>query len=125
MNFIKTEIDGVIIVEPRVFNDARGYFFESYNAAESVFYTALFWTSQLISDPVRRHLANMLRLNYLPKTIASYLFHADFYTVFPCYQIRRFLHINAIICTHLNLNSASVLTTQTLELTGVFLLIKS
>ena len=34
MNFIKTEIDGVIIVEPRVFNDARGYFFESYNAAE-------------------------------------------------------------------------------------------
>ena len=34
MNFIKTEIDGVIIVEPRVFNDARGYFFDSYNAAE-------------------------------------------------------------------------------------------
>ena len=34
MNFIKTEIDGVIIVEPRVFTDARGYFFESYNAAE-------------------------------------------------------------------------------------------
>ena len=31
MNFIKTEIDGVIIVEPRVFSDARGYFFESYN----------------------------------------------------------------------------------------------
>lgn len=34
MNFIKTEIDGVIIVEPRIFTDARGYFFESYNAAE-------------------------------------------------------------------------------------------
>lgn len=34
MNFIKTEIDGVVIVEPRVFTDARGYFFESYNAAE-------------------------------------------------------------------------------------------
>ena len=34
MNFIKTDIDGVIIVEPRVFADARGYFFESYNAAE-------------------------------------------------------------------------------------------
>ena len=31
MNFIKTEIDGVIIVEPRVFADNRGYFFESYN----------------------------------------------------------------------------------------------
>ncbi len=34
MNFIKTEIDGVIIVEPKIFADDRGYFFESYNAAE-------------------------------------------------------------------------------------------
>ncbi len=31
MNFIKTAIDGVIIVEPQVFADERGYFFESYN----------------------------------------------------------------------------------------------
>ena len=30
-NFIPTEIDGVYIIEPRVFADARGYFFESYN----------------------------------------------------------------------------------------------
>lgn len=36
MNFIKTNIDGVIIVEPRVFEDARGYFFESYNEDEFV-----------------------------------------------------------------------------------------
>ena len=34
MRFIKTNIDGVVIVEPRVFPDARGYFFESYNADE-------------------------------------------------------------------------------------------
>lgn len=34
MNFIKTEIDGVVIVEPRIFADNRGYFFESYNEAE-------------------------------------------------------------------------------------------
>ena len=34
MNFIKTEIDGVIIVEPKIFKDERGYFFESYNEAE-------------------------------------------------------------------------------------------
>lgn len=34
MNFIKTAIDGVVIVEPRIFADARGYFFESYNEAE-------------------------------------------------------------------------------------------
>lgn len=36
MNFIKTTIDGVILVEPRIFMDERGYFFESYNA--DIFY---------------------------------------------------------------------------------------
>jgi dTDP-4-dehydrorhamnose 3,5-epimerase len=29
---IPTELPGVIIIEPRVFSDARGFFFESYNA---------------------------------------------------------------------------------------------
>lgn len=31
MNFIKTNLEGVVIVEPRIFKDERGYFFESYN----------------------------------------------------------------------------------------------
>ena len=31
MNVIKTEIEGVLILEPRVFKDARGYFFESFS----------------------------------------------------------------------------------------------
>ena len=31
MEVIKTEIDGVVIIEPRIFKDARGYFFESYS----------------------------------------------------------------------------------------------
>lgn len=31
MNVINTEIPGVVIIEPRVFNDARGYFFESFS----------------------------------------------------------------------------------------------
>lgn len=35
-NFIKTNIDGVYIIEPKIFKDARGYFFESYNEAEFV-----------------------------------------------------------------------------------------
>lgn len=34
MNIIKTDIEGVLIVEPRIFGDARGYFFESYNARD-------------------------------------------------------------------------------------------
>ncbi len=32
MPFTKTHIPGLLIYEPRVFDDARGYFFESYNA---------------------------------------------------------------------------------------------
>lgn len=34
MNFIKTNIEGVMIVEPKIFKDQRGYFFESYNEEE-------------------------------------------------------------------------------------------
>lgn len=31
MNIIRTTIPDVIVIEPRVFNDARGYFFESFS----------------------------------------------------------------------------------------------
>ena len=31
MEIIKTEIEGVVIIEPRIFKDARGYFFESFS----------------------------------------------------------------------------------------------
>lgn len=31
MNVIKTPIEGLLIIEPRVFYDARGYFVETYN----------------------------------------------------------------------------------------------
>ena len=34
MNIIKTSIEGALIIEPKVFGDARGYFFESFNAQE-------------------------------------------------------------------------------------------
>lgn len=34
MEVIKTDIDGVVIIEPRIFRDARGYFFESYSKKE-------------------------------------------------------------------------------------------
>lgn len=34
MNVIKTAIDGVVIIEPRVFRDERGYFFESFSQRE-------------------------------------------------------------------------------------------
>ena len=31
MKVIKTDIQGVVVIEPRVFEDARGYFFESFS----------------------------------------------------------------------------------------------
>lgn len=31
MNYIKTAIDGPVIIEPKVFGDNRGYFFESFS----------------------------------------------------------------------------------------------
>ena len=34
MEFIKTEIEGVFIIQPKVFEDARGYFFEAWKKAE-------------------------------------------------------------------------------------------
>lgn len=34
MEVIKTKIDGVLIIEPRVFEDSRGYFFESFSQRE-------------------------------------------------------------------------------------------
>ena len=34
MEYIKTDIEGVYIIEPKVFNDARGYFFEAFKQKE-------------------------------------------------------------------------------------------
>jgi dTDP-4-dehydrorhamnose 3,5-epimerase len=31
MNVIKTTIEGLVIIEPKVFQDARGYFLESFS----------------------------------------------------------------------------------------------
>lgn len=34
MEVIKTALEGVVVIEPRIFQDARGYFFESFNQRE-------------------------------------------------------------------------------------------
>lgn len=36
MKVIKTEIEGLLIIEPRVFEDDRGYFFESFNESKYI-----------------------------------------------------------------------------------------
>lgn len=41
MEVIKTELEGVLILEPRIFTDGRGYFFECYNQREFLTKTGL------------------------------------------------------------------------------------
>ena len=46
MEVIKTEIEGVVIIEPRLFKDARGYFFESFSQREFDATWSLFKTTK-------------------------------------------------------------------------------
>ena len=36
MNFIKTDIDGVVIMEPQIFGDRRGYFCETFRENQCI-----------------------------------------------------------------------------------------
>lgn len=47
MNVIKTPIEGLLVVEPQVFGDARGYFCETYNEAR---YQAAGITARFVQD---------------------------------------------------------------------------
>lgn len=38
MNIIKTSIEGLVIIEPRLFKDDRGYFFESFVTSRMIRY---------------------------------------------------------------------------------------
>jgi dTDP-4-dehydrorhamnose 3,5-epimerase len=59
MQFIKTEIPDVVIFEPKVFGDERGFFFESYN--ERVFKDATGLTVNFVQDNHSRSAKGVLR----------------------------------------------------------------
>lgn len=59
MNVIETPIKGLLIIEPRVFNDDRGYFFESFNA--NAFKTATGQDINFVQDNQARSTINVLR----------------------------------------------------------------
>jgi len=59
MDIIKTKIEGVLIIEPKVFGDARGYFFESFNAREFAEKTGLYIT--FVQDNESRSKYGVLR----------------------------------------------------------------
>lgn len=59
MNVIETPIKGLLILEPRIFNDDRGYFFESYNA--NTFKQATGQDINFVQDNQARSTINVLR----------------------------------------------------------------
>ena len=59
MKIIETAIEGVVIIEPRLFKDERGYFFESFSQRE--FEEKIRKTS----NPQLSSSASFLRLNVL------------------------------------------------------------
>ncbi|OKH20401.1 dTDP-4-dehydrorhamnose 3,5-epimerase [Hydrococcus rivularis NIES-593] len=59
MNIIPTEIPEVLILEPRVFGDERGFFYESYNEREFAEKTGI--TAHFVQDNHSRSLKNVLR----------------------------------------------------------------
>lgn len=59
MNIIKTPIEGLLIIEPRVFHDDRGYFYESYNAR--AFEEATGLQISFVQDNQARSTINVLR----------------------------------------------------------------
>jgi len=59
MRVTPTAIAGVLVIEPRVFSDARGFFFESFN--ERAFAEAAGITAKFVQDNHSRSVRNTLR----------------------------------------------------------------
>jgi dTDP-4-dehydrorhamnose 3,5-epimerase len=58
MKVIETSLPGVMVIEPQVFGDARGYFYESYNKAK---YADAGITSNFVQSNVSRSAKGVLR----------------------------------------------------------------
>jgi len=59
MNIIKTDIPDVLIIEPKVFGDARGFFYESFN--QKVWQEKTGLTTAFVQDNHSRSECNVLR----------------------------------------------------------------
>jgi dTDP-4-dehydrorhamnose 3,5-epimerase len=59
MNVVETVLPDVLMIEPRVFADERGFFYESYNEREFARATGL--TVRFVQDNHSRSLRNVLR----------------------------------------------------------------
>jgi dTDP-4-dehydrorhamnose 3,5-epimerase len=59
MQVVPTELPGVLLLEPRVFGDARGFFYESYN--RRTFHKATGLDLEFVQDNHSRSAKNVLR----------------------------------------------------------------
>lgn len=59
MKVVKTDIDGLLILEPKVFGDARGFFYESFN--QQVFKAGTGLDVQFVQDNHSRSAQGVLR----------------------------------------------------------------
>ncbi|RLC53558.1 MAG: dTDP-4-dehydrorhamnose 3,5-epimerase, partial [Candidatus Cloacimonadota bacterium] len=58
MKIIRTELDKILIIEPEIFHDSRGYFFESYNFQE---FNRFGISSRLVQDNQSYSTRNVVR----------------------------------------------------------------
>lgn len=58
MNIINTEIEGLIIIEPKIFDDERGYFYESFHKEK---YGLLEIKENFVQDNVSKSVKNTIR----------------------------------------------------------------
>ncbi|MDX7648983.1 dTDP-4-dehydrorhamnose 3,5-epimerase [Aeromonas caviae] len=65
MNVIKTKITDLLIIEPKVFGDERGFFYETYQEAR---YKAAGVTADFVQDNRSRSTQNVLRGLHFQKT---------------------------------------------------------
>ncbi|QZZ22650.1 dTDP-4-dehydrorhamnose 3,5-epimerase [Leptothermofonsia sichuanensis E412] len=81
MNILPTEIPDVLIIEPRIFGDDRGFFFESYN--ERAFADKAGITAHFVQDNHSRSCQNVLRgLHYQIQQSQGKLVRAIVGTIF-------------------------------------------
>jgi len=59
MNVIKTPLEGLLVLEPKVFGDDRGFFFESFNAKRFAELTGI--TAEFVQDNHSRSAEGVLR----------------------------------------------------------------
>ena len=77
MNVVKTQIPEVLIFEPKVFGDARGFFFESFNA--KVFQEATGLDVQFVQDNHSKSAQGVLRGLHYPVSYTHLLRAAGVY----------------------------------------------